>query len=464
MGEHDHRPRQQRHLAGTHDTGTAPGKGTLVSGSEPQAGAPQYRGSVFTGAKTPWATPEPADPLQRDHGVARIDLGATREGDATGGPRTASVAEQERIRGSLDVVTQSFHWLDEASQQRLEQLRRDLKTEDEPDWSTELAEAVLEVGISSGAMAAGTFIAEKLVHGAGEVTKNFVEALFTDGTKAGVNAGLAKLSGGKDDHVIDPFVDAQKEGIWGTQMENQADWLKKQRSKVQSVDEAEKLEQACSRDHVKAAAEKQYQASRDAWVSYLAQKRFGSVGEHGPVTKDSIEVGPTRTDMSTQAQRDRDAKGTAGYRDATDAPDYADSARGDAAGVLEVVASLPKITQAVSGVDLTNVMDGAPTVTIAILNGTNDRIRDQYAGTALADLRIPRQIHAQVDGAPDFTLNLDEQGNSNVLWKQRATWLRLRATVNHPENATLTDHEKENKGRELLLSELVPDVIFKRGV
>ncbi len=369
---------------------------------------------------------------------------------------------QADIRDRVDVVTQSFHWFNEAAQLKIDQLRRELKEEDEPSWVGELVEGVVELGLGTGAATAGKFLAGKLVHGAGAVTKEFVEDLFSGGAEAGIKAGLAKLGGGKDEHVIDPFIDAQKEGVSITQMKNQTRWLTHGRHQVRTLDEATRLKEACSEIPVKAAAEEQYQATRDAWVAYLAQARFGAVGKHGPVTKDSVNTGPTRTDMSTQAQRDRDAKGTIGYRDAADAPDFRDAAQGDAPGVLEVVAELPRIVQGMPGMDVTNVMEGRPKVMIAILNGVNDTIRKQYEGTSLADMHIPRQVQAKVDGAPDFALNLDEQGNANFVHKPQSTWLQMRATVGHPENATLGDYDKQARGRELLLGDLVATGIVKK--
>lgn len=356
------------------------------------------------------------------------------------------------ISSSLEVVKHGFHWFNDAAQRRIDVLRTDLKKEDEPDWFAQLAQALLEVGLGAGAAAAGVRLAEKFAPAAGEVGKEFVKMLFEGGIGAGVTAGRAKLAAGKDDNVVDPFIDSHKKGVEAAQIENQTRFIKVEQHQIKTVEGAEKLAAACSEDNVNAAADKQYEATRDAWVSYLAQSKFGAIGRHGPVQKDSVNVGPTRTNMSSEDQRARTNQGAPGFVP-SDAPNLSDAVRGDAPGVLEVLAKLP----AIDG----DRMADKPTIEVALLNGVNGTIRKQYEGVPLGEMRIPRQVVAKVDGAPDFTLSLDETGSHNYLDTKQRTWLAARAVVGHPENASKDDWARSNEGIRLLLQELVPSSIKK---
>jgi hypothetical protein len=224
---------------------------------------------------------------------------------------------------------------------------------------------------------------------------------------------------------------------------------------------------------VKQAATEQYAASRDAWVTYLAQARLGVVGDYGPVGKhrSPLDHGPLATNMGTERQRakqrqswDRAQHGHDSELDAI--PDEAPGAH--VPGVLSVMVELPQIKD--------HQMRGAPKIQHAFL-AVNDAIRKQYENVPLVDMHIPRQIVASVRGAPDFTINLDEQGHYNQIEEKRRQWLRLRATASHAsgkdiyardheqhlatENAGKPNVELEAEGLQLLLRELVPSKIKK---
>jgi len=119
---------------------------------------------------------------------------------------------------------------------------------------------------------------------------------------------------------------------------------------------------------------------------------------------------------------------------------------GDAPGVPFVHVELPRIRN--------NKMAGQPRIRVALLNGVNETIRKQHKGVPLAAMKIPRQIVAKADGAPDFTMNVDEKGNSSSM-NSGERWLVLRATVDHPENASKDAFDNYYEGRRLLLAELI---------
>ncbi|MDQ3365968.1 MAG: hypothetical protein M3680_11125 [Myxococcota bacterium] len=396
-----------------------------------------------------------AAPVRADEATTKAadgddKLGALAKSDAT---VTTTADDDRTLNDYLTSVQHSFHWFNESAQRGLERLRGDLKKEDEPDWSSQIIGAVLEVGLGAGAAAAGVRIAQALGPGGAEVGAEFVKVLFEGGVNAGITAGRAKLAGGKADHVIDPFIDSQKEGVEATQMMNQKQFIKVERHKVKTVAEAKDLDDACSRENLKAAAEDQYAATRDAWVSYLAQTTFGAIAERGgAVQKDSVNVGKTTTNMSSAETRRRTNKSAPGFVPST-APDLAGALRGDAPGVLEVLAELP----AIEG----DRMSGRPSVELAVLNGVNDTIRKQYEGTPLSAMNIPRQVVAKVDGAPNFTLSFNEKGEHNYLKTKERTWLAARATVGHPENATKDEWSRSEEGVKLLLRDLAPSPIKK---
>ena len=368
-------------------------------------------------------------------GLAKSSEGA-RAGDAE---PTETATRQ--IDDSLHNVIQSFHWLNDAAQDKVDKLRSEIKKSDRSPWIEQVAEAVLNVALGGGAAAGAKMIAGALVGGSG-IDHEFVKGLFKEGISNGVKAGKEKLRGGNDGNVTDPFIDSQKEGVRGMHMENQSHFIHVGRHQVKTPEQAAALEAACSSSNVELAAVQQANATRDAWVSYLAQGKYGSVGKRGP---DGSIIGESTTNMMPQERRDWVNKGVPDSVP-DHAPEATDAIRGNAPGVLFVAARLPNISN--------NKMDGKPEVEKAIMNGVNEEIRSHYTGN-VDTLKIPRQIIGNSDGHfPRFTINLDENGATGSIGHEESAWLRARATVGRPESHDKDNFDKRTEGLGLLLGEL----------
>lgn len=381
--------------------------------------------------------------------------------------------ESEEITQLVGRVAARFNWLRDEVGDRMETLRGHLEKKDTPPWHERIAAGAMALGLTTGGGLVAKFLggrlAAKIAGGPitrnsapiDHVTKDFVERMFSGGTTAAINAGGKKLGEGNDNNQIGPFIDAQKSGANARYMATEDAWEEEGSKKIHTIAAAQQILDTLSRPNIEAAAEEQYAASRDAWVSYLAQARFGTIGQ-----KDGAKT----TDMSTQQERDQknelaparqwlplDTRSEKGM----DAPSMNDAARGNAQGVLTISARVPRITEVESGA---YVMHGKPTVDLAILNGVNEVIRKQYQGVALANMRIPRQVHVAAEWAPSFTLNLDEAGKSNILGREEGTWLRYRAIAGNSQNAKLDDRGQVDKGRQLLLEELTATEIVKQVI
>jgi hypothetical protein len=445
MGDHEHRSRHRKHSAGSLPAAsTTVGKQTLQSADvDGKRAKPAYKGSVFEGAQTPWSAND------------------------------SYAEEPEILANARTAFAFSFSWFNDAAQAELEKLRRDISKRDEPDWLGHLAEALLAAALSGGAAGVGTFLAHELLPAASEAVRELVKTAFEEGINEGMAAGRTKLAGGHDDNVADTFIESHKEGVRAEQIKNQTAFIMKADKYITTREDAEALKHACGEANVKAAAKKQYAASRDAWITYLAQTELGVVGNYGPVGKhrSPFDDAPPTTNMANERQRDKQRhawKQSEHGKDDKDAviPDVAPGF--DTRGVLTVFAELPEIEG--------HQMKGDPSVKLAVL-GVNDAIRTQYENVPLAEMQIPRQINAHVRGAPDFTINLDEQGHYLQIAKERRLWLRLRATAAHAyerdlrmrdkeeqvakENGKESDLEQEYEGLQLLLRELVPTYIRK---
>lgn len=363
-------------------------------------------------------------------------------------------AEKTDMADAKDVVGSSFHWINDAAQDGIDKLKGDLEKEDEPPWTEQLAEAAVHVALLAGGAAAGELIAGKIL---GEIVEHaskheFVKGLFEEGINRGVQAGESALRGkGKD--VIGAFINSQKQAVREAHIANQSHWTKVGRHKVQSLDDALALEAACDRGTATAAGDKQYEATRDAWVGYLAQSKYGFVVRE--LTQGDVHRRPVLTNMRSQDNRDRANRSAPGYM-TEPAPDARDAFFGHAPGLLSIGAELPAI-------EADGTMHGTPVIAFALLNGLNDTIREQYEGKPVASMNIPRQIIAKVDGnMPNFTLSLDEAGTANPLTLAQGAWMRSRAVVGHPQYAAKDDPEKQRIGMRALLNELVPDEIKEK--
>lgn len=352
-------------------------------------------------------------------------------------------SKPNELKNSLDVVRDGFHWLNDAAQAEIEQMRGSLKKEDEPSWLDRIGETVLDAALSAGAAASGVAIADVIVGEHREVLHEFVKVLFEEGIVAGVAAGRTRF-GKHGEDAVDPFIESQKEGVRGMHMANQTDFTMSKRDRIKTLDEANALKAAFSNTNLKAAAHKQKDATRDAWVSYVAQSKFGSkkYGDDDTAT----------TNMDTQEQRDRALKRNPYLEVPKEAPDAAAALTGDQPGVLTVIARLPKITA-------DRVMHGEPHVELALLNGVNDENRKAYEDKAFKDLHIPRQLVARVEGdMANFTLNFDETGAVAQLPEEssaQAEWLVARGSLGRgmPDPRD-SDFGRETQGLDALLSKL----------
>jgi len=365
---------------------------------------------------------------------------------------------ETQINDSLETVADSFHWLGTQAMERLSQLGADLAKTDEPPWYEHVLMSLVEVALGAGAAGVGEFLATKLVTkllpGVEEAGHEFIKAMFEDGLNTGIEAGRHQLAAHHGSGNVETFIGAQKDAVLKTHIQNQAHFRSVGRHQVKTVERAQQLAAACQADHVKGAADAHYIATRDAWVSYLAQAKFGAIGKHGLVHAGDANFGPTTTDLASAEHRKKVNEGAEGYA-IEDAPSlFGAIVRRDVPGVLEMMVTLPSIES--------NRMAGTPKVEVAALNGVNQTIRRQYAGKPVGEMHIPRQITAKVEGdRPDFMLSLNEAGGGAYVPQKQASWLRARSLVgDHPENATKDDYERMEAGIELLLGELVPEAIF----
>lgn len=317
--------------------------------------------------------------------------------------------------------------------------------------SERVAAFALEAALAAGAQASGLALAKMVV--SGDAVREFVQNMFASGVTGGVAAGKAVLANGNDAKVIDTFIDAQVEGVSERQQRSQTEFIKSGRHKLTTVSQARDLAAACDRSNVTAAAAHQYEASRDSWVSYIAQQKFGSEGSSGA-------KGVT-TNMSNQSSRDGDAARRGGYLSyPKGAPDPKEAVLGHSPGVLTVFVDLPAISRvydvAYGGAPQYTAafeMNGSPKVAAALLSGVNDVVRAQYVERTLAACPIPRQLVARVSGDPDFTINLDEKGKP-AHRPSDMKWLAARAVVAKPGRSKYDDDDNHLKGMELLLNEV----------
>ncbi|MBL0212541.1 MAG: hypothetical protein IPQ07_01510 [Myxococcales bacterium] len=175
-----------------------------------------------------------------------------------------------------------FHWLSSAAVTQLATLKDDIKAKDEPPWVEQLAEAALEVALHAGLAGAAEYVAGRLFDHAADNAVNegkheFVKALFEEGIGEGISTCRSTARKPTKDGVLTRFIGAQAAGIQATHQKNQTEWINKGRHSVTTVDEASALALACSPANVEAAAMKRYDASRDAWISHLAQSKYGAV-------------------------------------------------------------------------------------------------------------------------------------------------------------------------------------------
>ncbi|MBL9015994.1 MAG: hypothetical protein JNL83_17535 [Myxococcales bacterium] len=344
---------------------------------------------------------------------------------------------------------------------RLDALKEHITRKDKPPWLKRVAEGLLEyavpLGLGAGAKALSTYIVERREPGRSPAAKakadgvkELLKSVFKDGAMAGVSFAKSKLAPSPE-NVSDAFVDAQKDAADHGLRAAQTEFIVKGSDEVTTRAQAESLMAVfVDDDKLNAVGDHQYEASRDAWVSYLAQARFGS--------KDAPDGKGQIADMSGQEERlkvqEQWLAGEATHLKPP-APSPGAGAVGRSPGILTVIAELP---------DIGDKLEGKPTVKAAMLNGVNEAIRDQYKGKPLAEMKIPRQVVARVNGwMPGFTINIDDAGAANFgsLSREEAVWLRERAVVGGMSRKINEDLLRD-VGLRLLLQELVPaDIVEK---
>jgi hypothetical protein len=355
----------------------------------------------------------------------------SNEKEAVPAPSAKEVDPKPKDRqGSLNTVSNSFMWYALTANAELERLRRELKTKDPPEFKDRLADGIFNLAIELGAAMTGQYLALKVAKhvlgGAaaaaadGGHAPELLKDAFKYGTAKGLEAGHHALHGHTDDDGVDRFIDAQLKSHREAGKENQDHFDQVIRPLVTSDLDATAMANACSNASLEVAAKQQYNISRDAWVSYLAQSKYGAV---------SHKDGHSTTNMSGHADRKKANAGPSEHVPA-DAPDFEDAIWGRTPGVLTVVAEVP-------GFDGAKVI-GRPRVRIAYLNGVESKIRSQYQNQVLADSKIPRHIVAKVDmvdramGAQPFTVSADESGKAMGLDAGGSAWLTKNYEAHNP--------------------------------
>lgn len=349
------------------------------------------------------------------------------------------------LASSLEIVTQGFHWLSDAAADSLDDLRQQLSGVDPPTFSESLFLGVLRTGLAAATSGASEFVAAAIADG---VLREFVKTAIESGVSDGVAAGGATLAGASKSSAIAAFISSQREGARRAFQVAQGHWIKSGRHHVHTPQQAQMLEAAFSPERMKIAGSRQRNASRDAWLTYLAQTKFGTVNsrrldEGGEV----VEVGRT-TDLSSEKDRD----------DSSLAPNAVTAMLGAAPGVLSIRVALPSL-QPLGGTRMYGMV-GMPRVIAAYLNGTNDAIRQQYVGQPMSTVKIPRTLTCETaDGHSPFVVSVNEAGV--VFGDANNRWLRDRATVGRPQDLGDDPVTLAGRGLDLLLAEIVPMRIVK---
>lgn len=395
------------------------------------------------------------------------------DGNKTAQPCSTNTTEHtEDVSDDLDVVVGAFPFLFNEYKNAVDELGATIAAKDPVGWFPVLAEALLDFALGKATEKIAALFADRVLHFFSAIThdgapsplgalktrnaqaiatislppptafdpKPLVAGMFAKGLTTGSIAGKEKLRGGSNSPPLARFLAANLHAANAATNDDRTEFVMTGRHQIKDKRQAVALRKAFSNEALEAAGKKHQEQTRDAWVSYVAQQKFGE-GVDG------------LTDMRSQSQRDFSNKPI--NRKGPAAPVPGDGLRGKNEGVLEVWAELP----ATNGM----WMNGEPKVKTAVLSGVNDLIRAQYKHHKLSECRIPRQIAATVHGGhEDFVINLDEEGLVSRLSRSQSGWLRDRATVSHPENLAKDDGEKKDAGLKLLLEDLVlPNIVSK---
>ncbi len=366
------------------------------------------------------------------------------------------ISPEMKLADTKDVVTLAFGWMSTDVEARLSALEADLRAKDDPTFGDQLIRAAFRTALSAATSGASEYVAGLLVGGEAEALRELVKSAFESSVGEALEIGAGALRGSSE--PLTAFIAAQKAAARHLYRKAQASWVHKGRHRVRTQVQADALEASLTQPQMAQAADFHYVASRDAWVTYLAQMKYG-VRHSKAIDEnyDIIDLGPT-TDLTPSSQREADNQRRPGNHSTTDSPDKAEAFLGVAPGVLTVQAELPAIPMI--GDTGYYGMSGTTTVTHAYLNGVNEIIRDQYKGKPLSSARVPRVIMCHVSSGEDFTVRINEQG---VVFGggDDAEWLRRRAIVGRPQDMAMPDVVLKQIGLDLLLADLVPQRILK---
>lgn len=359
-------------------------------------------------------------------------------------------ASPNAISDTKDFVEDSFGWIYETASLSIDRFKAQLENRAEPPWFERLAEAALDVALLAGGAAAGELIAGKLLgelaksagHEHSDAAHEFVKGVFEEGLNTAVEAGRGHFRTGE---TVSSFIESQKQGLISMTRTRQTEWIFKGRHLLQSPAAAKAAREAFSHTNMTRAGERQYEATRDAWVGYLAQAKYGDISH-----EDS--GGPATTNMMTAEAREKTNRWAPGFVPEA-APALGDAVFGRAPGVLMISAVLPELSESGRPVE-------DPVVTLALLNGVSEEVRREYEGQRIGDVHIPRHVAAKVNGdLPNFTINIDEAGQVTAPPYQQSAWLRARAQAAGPDGAKPGQGSQELIGTRLLLDSLVPNHI-----
>jgi hypothetical protein len=370
------------------------------------------------------------------------------------------------LQDELEMVQGGFLWLSTAVGNKLEQLRRHVTTPDQPTWNEKAADGLLNVALEVGAAMTGQWIAAKVTNSvvaslgddtdreAVKKAQETAKSLFEKGIKHGFSAGKSLMASTPSVEASHRFVDGQKTGVAASLQDSQSHFIRVTRHQLTSRAEANALAKACEQKNLSKAAEFQYAASRDAYVAFLAQSKYGTVR--------AAPGAAATTNLANQETRDKANAGTGPmipfYSPERVAPPKApeanDAVSGKAPGILTVVADLPLIVRGQQA--------GKPSVSVAILNDVPRAVASQYEGKSLAELRIPRLVRARVIPVDGFVLNIDEAGTLQASDNKGRAWLR----ANGERLGGANDEKSEQaiqRGLADLLEALHIDSIKKSG-
>jgi hypothetical protein len=442
--------------------------------------APTVTGPVDPGAvrdlygieEPAMAGPEKAKRDDKDHCSKFSDkeLEAAQEEDQKN-EAALTKSQAGRRRESLNEVATLMGDMAARSRAHIMELKADAE---EVPAEPSLLESLLNVALSAGAASFGLGVGlrfakhleKKLAvlgtHGE-EVGAEFVKTVIEEGIKTGQERGKQHLEGvaKTKSQVMEKFLLAQADGAQDMYICSREHFSHVDKQKVRTAEGAEALEEA-TKESIPEEAEKQKGRARDAWVSYLAQTRFGTIKHNGEIT----------TNMDDQDQRDHARLVTDGmYGDPGigirirhsvgpeeghgEAPEgdrggerrkgspFDDHVTGDAESAPDMKAALFKANGVLhGGIDqgvlhvsavLPDIKPGEKpdkaTVKVAILNGVSDSIREEYNDKTLSELHIPRHVTCKTGGSyNDFGFSLDERGNQfDSMSAEDMKWLVARA-------------------------------------